>query len=368
MSNVLFLQSDVAAPYALYARMRADQPVCHDERNGIWAVYRHADCRRVLGTAGAHIPGQNPALLSMFNEPASALLAGFARLANPPRHADARQAMMQLLAHMQTIEAARLLTQLIGSQEEFDWVGISKKLPALAVLTAFGFSAGDIETVLPNVERMTKIMLPNKSPEQVQDINAVADLLVPLVERHVRHAFPSLADTAEARRLHVANLVGLIVQSYDAGRGILSNALLQALQHQPGTQIDWERHVVETLRFDPPIQNTRRVLTEDLELEGALLPKGAAVLVVLASANRDEQVFVNASSFDPMRANNGEHLTFGAGAHSCAAHRFATRLAAEALAALFQNGKRLQLLELGIHYEPMVNARLPKQLRLRYSS
>jgi cytochrome P450 len=367
MDNALFLQSDVADPYALYARMRDVHPVYHDERNAVWALYRHADCKRVLGTGSAHIPGQNPALLPSFNEAASTLLSGFARLANPPRHADARQAVMQLLAFMQPVDVAQLLERLLGGQEEFDWVDISRKLPALAVLTAFGFSEGDIETVLPKVERMTKIMLPNKSPEQVQDINVVAGALYPLVERHVAHAFPPLADTVEARRLHVTNLVGLIVQSFDAGRGILSNALLQALRYESGVAIDWERHVVETLRFDPPIQNTRRVLTEDLELGGTLLPKGAAVLIVLASANRDEHVFEDAAQFNATRANNGEHLTFGSGMHSCAAHRFATRLAADALAALFGHG-RLQLLEQDIRYEAMVNARLPKRLRLRYSS
>ena len=368
MDNVLFLQSDVTDPYAFYAQMRTTRPVFFDERNGVWAVYRHADCKRVLGAGSAHIPGQNPALLSSFNEAAAMLLSGFARLANPPRHADARQAVMQLMACMQAVDPAQLLVQLIGDREEFDWVDISRKLPALAVLTGFGFSSSDIATALPNVERMTKIMLPNKSPEQVQDINAVANVLVPLVERHLDRAFPSLLDTTDARHLHVSNLVGLLVQSYDAGRGVLSNALLQAIKREHGMPSDWERHVVETLRFDPPIQNTRRVLTEDVELEGVSLPKGAAVLVVLASANRDEQVFGDAACFDAARANNGDHLTFGAGTHSCVAHRFVTRLTADALSALFGNGRRLKLLEQDIHYEPMVNARLPKQLRLRYSS
>lgn len=368
MDNLLFLQSEVAEPYALYARMRAASPVAFDERNALWALYSYADCKRVLETGRARIPAQNPALLPLFNESASALLSGFARLANPPHHAAARQAVMQLVASMQPVDAEQLLARLLGSRDEFDWVEIGRKLPALAVLTAFGFSDGDIETVLPKAERMTKIMLPNKSPEQVQDINAVADVLYALAERHVARKFPALPGHGEMRDLYVSNLIGLLVQSVDAGRGILSNALLQALQTGPGISVNWEQVVTETLRFDPPIQNTRRVLDEDLELGGTLLPKGSAVLLVLASANRDERVFENAACFDTARANNGEHLTFGAGAHSCAAHRFATRLAANTLAALFKKGRRLQLLEQDVDYEPMVNARLPKRMLLRYSS
>lgn len=71
---------------------------------------------------------------------------------------------------------------------------------------------------------------------------------------------------------------------------------------------------------------------------------------------------------DAHRRNNGAHLTFGAGGHACAAHHFATALAAQALTALFKGGRRVALLQENIGYEAMVNARLPKQILLRYSS
>jgi len=363
MTNTLFLQSDVADPFTLYAEMRARRPVFFDERNGIWAVYTHALCKRVLETGSAHIPDQAAASAALTNASSQTLMAYFARLANPPRHAEMRDAVMRLLGCMRAVDTGKLLTQLIGASGEYDWVSeVCRKLPVLAVMKAFDFSDADIDTVLPRMEAFTKIMLPHKTEVQAAAINDVADDLLALAEAHLARHFPLLADTPA----HASNLVGLLVQSVDAGRGILSNALLQALR-LPAVE-DWQRLVLETLRFDPPIHNTRRVLTEEIELGGCILPKGAVVLVVLASANRDEDVFEDAGSFNTERVNNAAHLTFGAGTHSCAAHRFATGLAADALRAFFREGRRIELLQEEIACEPMINARLPREIRLRYSS
>jgi len=371
MENTLFLQSEVSDPYAFYAHMRAAHPVFHDARNGNWAVYAYADCKRVLETSSAHIPSQNPASLPLLNTSSATLVANLARLANPPHHAASRQTVMRLFECMRQVDVAALLARLVGTAGELDWVeAVCTKLPALAVLEAFCFSAEDIDAILPQVGPLTKIMLPEKSAQQAAAINAVTELVYPLVERHLARTFPALVDTADGRALHVSNLVGLLIQSYDAGRGLLANTLLQALNPhapRPGDREGWHAFVVETLRFDPPIQNTRRVLREALTLGEVTMPEGAAVLVVLASANRDEQLFVRADRFDAARSNNGAHLTFGAGAHACAAHHFSVRVTAEAMAALFGNGRQVALLEPAIEYEPMVNARLPKQLRIRCS-
>jgi len=363
MTNTLFLQSDVADPYAVYAEMRARHPVYFDECNGIWAIYTHALCKRVLETGSAHIPRQADASRKWMNASSQTLTAHFARLANPPGHAGMRDAVMRLLGCMREVDTGQLLEQLLGTSGECDWVGeICKKLPALAVMKAFGFGDADIENVLPRMEPLTKIMLPHKTEAQAEAVNAAADELLALAEVHLARHFPVLADSTA----HAANLVGLLVQSVDAGRGILSNALLQALRLR--SVDDWQRLVVETLRFDPPIHNTRRMLTEEMELGGRVLSEGATVLVVLASANRDEDVFEDAGRFDMERVNSAAHLTFGAGTHSCAAHRFATGLAVNALRAFFREGRRIERLQDEMAWEPMINARLPQEIRVRYSS
>lgn len=57
-----------------------------------------------------------------------------------------------------------------------------------------------------------------------------------------------------------------------------------------------------------------RVVKEDIEFGGKRLLKGQIVLVFLASANRDENVFERADAFDIHRHPN-QHLAFGHGNH-----------------------------------------------------
>lgn len=360
MHKALFLQSELADPYAHYAVMQAEQPVFIDEARGICALYRHADCKRLLNEGSAHIPAQNPAPL---NEPASMLVGHLARLANPPAHAVCRHAVMALFDAMQPAATAALLARLLGkTPAEVDWVeAVCRQLPALAVMQGLGFSDADAEAILPDIEPLTAIMLPDKSASQVKEINRVAEEMLVRVERHVAARF---GEAGDLRTLYACNLIGLLIQGCDAGRGLLCNALLQTLMRSRCAEDrdDWQRVTLETLRFDPPIHNTRRMLTEDMELGGRLLQRGQAVLLVLAAANRDPAVFEHAAQWNPARANNGEHLTFGAGMHQCAARHFAVALVADALMALFE--RPVRLLQPEIAYEPMLNARLPKQIMI----
>ncbi|WP_329203116.1 MULTISPECIES: cytochrome P450 [unclassified Streptomyces] len=59
-----------------------------------------------------------------------------------------------------------------------------------------------------------------------------------------------------------------------------------------------------------------RIVTEDVEIGGVTLRAGEAVVYSLASANRDESVFENASDLVLDRTNN-PHIAFGQGPHYC---------------------------------------------------
>jgi len=61
---------------------------------------------------------------------------------------------------------------------------------------------------------------------------------------------------------------------------------------------------------------TLRWASENVELAGQVIPRGSMVLVVLASANRDERQFANAAGLDLTRQEN-HHLAFGKGIHYC---------------------------------------------------
>ena len=75
--------------------------------------------------------------------------------------------------------------------------------------------------------------------------------------------------------------------------------------------------IEEGLRLEPPIMWNPRRARQDLQLSGVTVPEGSIVLVMLCSGNRDELVFDEPMTFDPGRQNVRDHLTFGAGKHSC---------------------------------------------------
>lgn len=75
--------------------------------------------------------------------------------------------------------------------------------------------------------------------------------------------------------------------------------------------------VEEILRHATPTSNMWRVVTEDTELGGVEIQKGAMLMVRYAAANRDEAVFPEPDRFDVERSNAREHLAFGLGIHYC---------------------------------------------------
>jgi cytochrome P450 len=74
--------------------------------------------------------------------------------------------------------------------------------------------------------------------------------------------------------------------------------------------------VEEVLRYDAPVQVTKRVTKSRCEINGATIPPGADVFLLLASANRDERRYEHADAFD-IRRDQRRHLAFGDGIHHC---------------------------------------------------
>lgn len=373
MMNMLFLQSEVSDPYAFYEQILERHPIVYDEANRLWAVYGYRACQEVLTASSAHIPAQSQTNSERMNHYARAISENLVRLRNPPEHARLRPLVTDLFGRMKRVPAGALLGPLLPtSSTTLEWVdAVCKRLPTLSVLRGFGFSEDDSAVVLEGVATLCTFMRPEKSAEVVAQLNAVAVEIYPRVERHLTET-GVLSEVAgkgmpETRSALVANLIGFVIQSYDAGRGLLSNTLLQVLKHGAEYKTDkayLRRAVIESLRFDPAIQNTRRVMREDTVVEGQALKAGEAVLVVLAAANRDPQVFNHPQQFDVDRDNNIEHLTFGAGNHSCVAKHHMVELTVGALVCLFTHFPNVTLLDETLAYEPMVNARLPKKMML----
>ena len=114
----------------------------------------------------------------------------------------------------------------------------------------------------------------------------------------------------------------LLVAGHETTVNLVSNGTLALLRH-PGV-LDRLRHepdlvvplVEEVLRYDPPVQFRTRTTLADVEVAAVTIPRGATVVLLLASGSRDPARFPEADRFVPDREDN-QHLGFGGGNHYC---------------------------------------------------
>lgn len=76
------------------------------------------------------------------------------------------------------------------------------------------------------------------------------------------------------------------------------------------------RTIEELLRYESPSPVQARYVTEDVEHYGQTVKQGSVMLLLTASANRDERRFKDGDSFNVHRQVGG-HLAFGYGIHFC---------------------------------------------------
>jgi cytochrome P450 len=79
----------------------------------------------------------------------------------------------------------------------------------------------------------------------------------------------------------------------------------------------WPGAVEEILRLESPVQLSARVAVVDTEVAGRTVKADELVILYLAGANRDPEVFADPHRFDVTRENAGKHLSFSGGRHFC---------------------------------------------------
>ena len=81
----------------------------------------------------------------------------------------------------------------------------------------------------------------------------------------------------------------------------------------------------EVIRWTSPVRHFLRWAQRDQVVGGVEIPAGDRVLLSYPSANRDEDVFADAGTFDVRRPDADKLLSFGVGAHFCLGAQFARR-------------------------------------------
>lgn len=133
----------------------------------------------------------------------------------------------------------------------------------------------------------------------------------------------------------------LLIAGHETTVNLITNGTLTLLRHpevlerlrrEPGLVVPL---VEELLRYEPPVQMTVRATLAEIEVDGNTLPKGVSISLLLASGNRDPEVFPDADRFIPDRRDN-QHLGFASGIHYCFGAPMARLEAEIALTALAQ--------------------------------
>jgi len=114
----------------------------------------------------------------------------------------------------------------------------------------------------------------------------------------------------------------LLMAGNETTRNGISQGMLALLQHpeeKARLAADpslWETAADEILRWTTPVRAMRRVAMCDTTLGGQAIRQGESVVMVYASANRDEAVFDSPNEFRVDRTPN-DHLSLGFGPHYC---------------------------------------------------
>jgi len=326
------------------ARLRRDDPVQWDPSNEWWLVTRHADVREI---------SRQPELFS--SEPRGpwhVFEYHFSMQAmDGPRHVRHRNVVSKAFT-------PRLVSMLSERAERY----ADEAIDALAGRTSGEFVS---DLAVPVPLRIIADML-GVSDADLQQFRIWSDAMIlaggghaeedVLAEtgRHMGDFMTYLGEAVERRRaeprddvlswilqagesgvldgderLHHMNsdevrdfALFLLVAGNETTRNGISQGMLTLFEHpeeRARLAADpklWETATDEILRWTSPVRAMRRVAMRDTTLGERKILEGQSVVMVYASANRDEDVFDEPHRFRVDRSPN-EHLAFGFGPHYC---------------------------------------------------
>lgn len=348
-----------ADPYTTYALLRRDEPVFRvagPMGSEVWLVTRYDDARAVMGDPRfskdpANAPAWAKAMAGVGDDEGP--MGRNMLNSDPPDHTRQRRLVSaaftprrvkHLMPRIQQIADGlvdAMARRAAAGEREIDLIGaFAHPLPITVICELLG---------IPQTDRgdfavWTRMLLASPATEEGvrsrregnQRMNTYLSELIgrlrPTVDLSLEHdAQPDMLSALlvpeREELLTERELLGmvklLLVAGHETTVNHIGNGML-ALLANPG-QLALLRArpelipgaVEEMLRFEGPIERVpMRFTTEDVVVSGVTIPAGSAVSVVLASANRDQDRFLNPDVLDVTRTEN-QHTAFGYGIHYC---------------------------------------------------
>jgi cytochrome P450 len=169
----------------------------------------------------------------------------------------------------------------------------------------------------------------------------------------------------------IAQVTLLYVAGHETTVNLIANGTLALLRKPGQAQLMRDRAdidvnaVDELLRYDSPVQMSRRITLAPYEVGGRLIPTGSFVQAGLAAANRDEDFWgPDAGELRLDRDNAKAHLSFGGGPHHCLGAALARMEGRVAITRLIRRFPTLAL-DGEVAWNGRLNLRGPSALNVR---
>ena len=324
-------------PHRLYTRLRAEAPVSWNDARGFWAVATHREVLAVENDPATFCAGRGilvDEIGTTYPSPPTMMHS------DPPVHTRYRRLVQpgfkpSVIRRLEPVVRARttaLLDRVEGGRATDIVAALSVPLPLQVISEILGVPDDEwercyewSEAVIPGATDW-----PEDKRQQLQ-----ADMVEYLVgAAKDRRANPRDDVLTQLAQVNLDGeqlsddelgmfLVQLLVAGNETTRDLISSGLLALADHPE----QWRRlraepalvpsAVEEMLRWSTPVVSFMRTATRDTTLRGVEIAAGEPVLMLFASANRDEEVFgPSAGTFDVVRSPN-PHLAFGQGNHFC---------------------------------------------------
>jgi len=369
-------------PYPYYEHLLSAPALQYDDCLQAWIASRAAIVSEVFSSTACRVrPKNQPVPASLAGLPAGEIFGELIRMNDGAKHDRPKLALERALgsvagahviARTQSI-ARQTVSSLADTQALSTWIFDT---PLSVTADLLGFADDERAAVVSWTREFVACFSPSAATEQIAAGSEAASLLrsrmQSLLQSTPRQNGSLLArvrEQAEAvgwsdSAAIIANLVGTLTQTCEATAGLIGNAIV-AIAVQPHLLDEVRRHsdgwaqlVHETSRCDPPVQNTRRFVVENMSIDGIIVQPGSAILLVLAAANRDPNANLRPREFLLQRPNRCV-FTFSRGAHSCPGENLARSIAATALAVLFESLPSSWFLQLTWSWRPSANVRVP---------
>jgi len=330
-------------PYPLYARLRSESPVAWNGTVGFWVASRHADVTTVSRETDTFCSSKGIMVFEIGTEyPTPPTMMH----TDPPDHTRYRGLVQPgfrptFIRGLEDSVRART-TALVDRLEAGVPVDLVADLAVPLPLQVISDLLGVPEDEWPRFFRWSEAVIPGATdwPEDERMAlsgEMVGYLMAAAADRRARPGDDIISELAavtseEGEGLSDDELAMFLVQLLVAGNETTRNMMSGGLLGFAGSPGSWEslrrQHlagspraltlaVEEMLRWTTPVVAFMRTATRDTVLGDQAISGGEPVLMLYASANRDEAVFgPTGGVFDAARHPN-PHLAFGFGAHFC---------------------------------------------------